>query len=220
MFRRILFPTDFSDYARRVIDCIADLPGVLEVVLIHVISSDKPTPLRGDLATSAHHRIEADISVLKSLGISSVKAEVIISESIATAIDEAARRHNSTIIMGARGKSIIKGLHLGSVTHRVLHESKQNLLIMRGQIIESLSGVTYQKYCPLILSRVLVPIDLTPESWIAVEKLAKISDVQEIIVAFVISRGETERELEHLKELAKNKSHRDVVKYKPQEHHI
>ncbi|HPP79059.1 universal stress protein, partial [Methanospirillum sp.] len=109
---------------------------------------------------------------------------------------------STIIVMGARGKSIIKGLHLGSVTHRVLHDSRRNLLIMRGQIIETLAGENFQKYCPLIFSRVLVPIDLTPESWIAVEQLAKIPDVREIIISFVISRGETERELMRLRDLA------------------
>ncbi|MCA1914868.1 universal stress protein [Methanospirillum hungatei] len=200
MFRRILFPTDFSDYARRVMDCIADLPGVEEVVVVHVISTDKPASLRGDMTSSAKNRIESDATILKSLGIPSIKSEVLVSESIASGIDDAATRNNSTIIvMGARGKSIIKGLHLGSVTHRILHDSKKNLLIMRGEIIETLSGEKFQKYCPRIFSRVLVPVDLTPESWTAVEQLAKIPDVGEIIVAFVISRGETERELERIR---------------------
>ncbi|HOW05259.1 universal stress protein [Methanospirillum hungatei] len=200
MFRRILFPTDFSDYARRVMDCIADLPGVEEVVLVHIVGTDKPASLRGDITSTAKNRIETEASLLKSLGIPSIKSEVLVSESIASGIDDAATRNNSTIIvMGARGKSIIKGLHLGSVTHRILHDSKKNLLIMRGQIIETLSGEKFQKYCPLIFSRVLVPVDLTPESWTAVEQLAKIPDVGEIIVAFVISRGETERELERIR---------------------
>lgn len=203
MFRRILFPTDFSDYARRVMDCIADLPGVEEVVLVHIVGTDKPASLRGDITSTAKNRIETEASLLKNLGVPSIKTEVLASESVAAGIDDAAVRNNSTIIvMGARGKSIIKGLHLGSVTHRVLHESNKNLLIMRGQIIETLSGEKFQKYCPLIFSRVLVPIDLTPESWTSVQQLAKIPEVGEIIITFVISQGETERELERIRTLA------------------
>ena len=203
MFKRILFPTDFSDYARRVMDCIADLPGVEEVVIVHIVGTNKPVSLRSDMVSSARTRIEAKAALLKNLGIPSVKSEVLVFESAATGIDDAANRNSSDlIVMGARGKSIIKGLHLGSVTHRVLRESKKNLLIMRSPIIETLSGEKYQKYCPLILSRVLVPVDLTDESWIAVDLLAKIPDVSEIIVAFVISRGESEREIERLKEQA------------------
>ncbi len=184
-------------------DCIADLPGVEEVVLVHIVGTDKPASLRGDITSTAKNRIETEASLLKNLGVQSIKTEVLISESVAAGIDDAAVRNNSTIIvMGARGKSIIKGLHLGSVTHRVLHESNKNLLIMRGQIIETLSGEKFQKYCPLIFSRVLVPIDLTPESWTSVKQLAKIPEVGEIIITFVISQGETERELERIRTLA------------------
>lgn len=184
-------------------DCIADLPGVEEVVLVHIVGTDKPASLRGDITSTAKNRIETEASLLKNLGVPSIKTEVLASESVAAGIDDAAVRNNSTIIvMGARGKSIIKGLHLGSVTHRVLHESNKNLLIMRGQIIETLSGEKFQKYCPLIFSRVLVPIDLTPESWTSVKQLAKIPEVGEIIITFVISQGETERELERIRTLA------------------
>ncbi|OQB35737.1 MAG: Universal stress protein [Euryarchaeota archaeon ADurb.Bin165] len=203
MFRRILFPTDFSDYARRVMDCIADLPGVMEVVMVHIVGTNKPASLRSDMVSSARTRIESEATLLNNLGIPSVRTEVMVHESPAAGIDDAANRNNSDIIvMGARGKSIIKGLRLGSVTQKVLHESKKNLLIMRGPIIETLSGEKFQKYCPLIFSRVLVPVDLTTESWTAVEQLAKIPDVQEIIAAFVISRGESEQEIERLKQQA------------------
>jgi len=200
MFRRILFPTDFSYYARRVMDCMAGLPGVEEVVMIHVISSDNPKTFRGDLASSAKERIESERSLLQSLGIPSIKTEVLISESVADCINESAERNNATVIvMGARGKGLIKGLHLGSVTHQVLHASKKNLLIMRGPIIEKLSGKRFEKFCPMIFSRVLIPVDLTPESWEALEQIAKIREVNEIIVSFVISRGETEKELEQIR---------------------
>ncbi|MGV8110767.1 universal stress protein [Methanospirillum sp.] len=200
MFRRILFPTDFSEYARRVMDCIAGLPGVLEVVMLHVISSDSPAALRGDIESSARERLESDRALLQSLGISVIKTEVVLSESVPASIDEVAKRHESTIIvMGARGKGLIKGLHLGSVTHRVLHDSHTNLLIMRGQIIERLSGEKFQKFCPMIFSKVLIPVDLTPDSWDVVQKIGKIPEVIEIIVCSVISRGETESEIERIR---------------------
>jgi len=181
-------------------DCIAGLPGVEEVVMIHVVKSNTPAALRGDMVSVARERIESDRTFLQSLGITTIKTEVLVSESVASTIDDSAVRNDSTIIvMGARGKGLIKGLHLGSVTHQVLHESKKNLLIMRGQIIEKLSGETFQKFCPMIFSRVLIPVDLTSESWDAVSQIAKIPEVIEIIVTFIISRGETESELEAIR---------------------
>ena len=206
MFRRILFPTDFSDYARRVMDCIAGLPGVEEVTLLHVSSASSPALVKGELVSSARERIESDRLFLSQLGIMKTKTEVVVSDSVAEAIEQAATRNDTTIIvMGARGKGLIKGLHLGSVTNKVLHISKKNLLIMRGSIIEQLSGEKFQKFCPMIFSRVLIPVDLTKESWDAVKKIALIPDVTEIIVGFVISRGETERELERLRKESEQK---------------
>jgi hypothetical protein len=39
MFEKILFPTDFSEYARKTLDCIAGFPGVREVIIFHVIEA-------------------------------------------------------------------------------------------------------------------------------------------------------------------------------------
>lgn len=36
MFEKVLFPTDFSGYAQKTPDCIGEIPGVKEVVLLYV----------------------------------------------------------------------------------------------------------------------------------------------------------------------------------------
>lgn len=203
MFRRILFPTDFSAHARRTLECIADLPGVLEVVILHVIDTSTTTSrmMRGELQSEARVKIEAERQVLERLGISQVTTEVCVADVIADAIEETAKKYNSTIIvMGARGKGLIPGLHLGSVTYRVVHESSKNLLVIRHPVIEGLTGDTYEKYCPRIFSRVIIPVDLSSESFAAVRSLASIPETVEVIMVYVISRGESEREVENARE--------------------
>ena len=37
MFKKILFPTDFSEPARTELDCITCIPGIQEIILLHVI---------------------------------------------------------------------------------------------------------------------------------------------------------------------------------------
>ncbi len=37
MFEKILFPTDFSVYAKKTLECIAGFPGARDVILFHVI---------------------------------------------------------------------------------------------------------------------------------------------------------------------------------------
>ena len=171
-----------------------------EVVLIHILSPGSPSLGKGELVSSARERMESDRLLLQQLGIPQIKTEILESESVAEGIEDAAMRYETqVIVMGARGRGLIKGIHLGSVTNRVLHISSKNLLIMRGPLIETLSGEKFQKFCPMIFSRVLIPVDLSTDSWIAVNKMAEIPDVTEIIIGFVISRGETEHELERIK---------------------
>ncbi|MCZ7397555.1 MAG: hypothetical protein O8C59_03475, partial [Candidatus Methanoperedens sp.] len=39
MFEKVLFPTDFSGYAQKTLECICEIPGVKEVVLQHVVDA-------------------------------------------------------------------------------------------------------------------------------------------------------------------------------------
>ena len=38
MFEKVLIPTDFSDHAEKVIECVGEIPGVKEVVLLNVVA--------------------------------------------------------------------------------------------------------------------------------------------------------------------------------------
>ena len=37
MFEKILFATDFSEYAKKTLDCIAGFPGARDIILFHVV---------------------------------------------------------------------------------------------------------------------------------------------------------------------------------------
>jgi nucleotide-binding universal stress UspA family protein len=43
MFEKVLFPTDFSEYAEKTLDCISEIPGTKEVVLLHVVDATHPS---------------------------------------------------------------------------------------------------------------------------------------------------------------------------------
>ena len=42
MFEKVLIPTDFSRYNRKMLECIAEFPGIKEVVLLHVLDASNP----------------------------------------------------------------------------------------------------------------------------------------------------------------------------------
>lgn len=42
MFKKVLVPTDFSSYAHKMQECLADMPGIEEVVLLNVVDGSNP----------------------------------------------------------------------------------------------------------------------------------------------------------------------------------
>ena len=47
MYNKILVPTDFSSYSHRVQDCLTAIPGIEEIVLLHVLDASNPKELEG-----------------------------------------------------------------------------------------------------------------------------------------------------------------------------
>jgi nucleotide-binding universal stress UspA family protein len=45
MFKKVLVPTDFSSYAHKMQDCLAQMPGIEEVVLLNVVDGGNPMNL-------------------------------------------------------------------------------------------------------------------------------------------------------------------------------
>ncbi|MFZ2412297.1 MAG: universal stress protein, partial [Candidatus Methanoperedens sp.] len=43
MFEKVLFPTDFSEYAQKTLECIGEIPGIKELMLLHVVDATHPS---------------------------------------------------------------------------------------------------------------------------------------------------------------------------------
>jgi nucleotide-binding universal stress UspA family protein len=202
MFSRILFPTDFSPYAKKTLDCIAGFPGALDIILLHVIEESRSPRGGGEIGDAFFREGKSSLKeekhYLESLGENlRVTAEVKISSDIAGTILEAAEEKGaSLIVVGARGKSLVEGILLGSVSLAVLRRSRTNVLIMRHKLIEGMTGKTYEMICPRILSRVLCPVDFSRFSDHAIDRLSGTDGVGEVFLLYVVSRGETELEIE------------------------
>ena len=200
MFEKILFPTDFSEYAKRTLDCIAGLPGIGEIHLLHVIEGTTKIA-RGDwvlddVREEAERQInEEKMSLQHPRARIISRIEAITSGSIAEAILRIAREEQiSTIVMGARGKGLIKGIFLGSVSSKVIKHAQTHVLIMRYKVIEELTGTKFEKFCPRILSKVLCPTDFSVHSDNALRVLLR-AGPDHIILLHAVSSAETENEL-------------------------
>jgi nucleotide-binding universal stress UspA family protein len=200
LFEKILFSTDLSGYAIKSLDCIADLPGIREVVLLHVVDattySKRGWTHEGEIENS-RLLLEQHKKDLEDLGLSvRVQVDVITSGSVPNRIlDVAAAENVGLIVMGARGRGVVQGLLLGSVSSAVLHNTQHHVLIIRHKVIQGTQGLQFEKFCSQILSRIVFPMDFTEEAYAGLEKIAAMPKVGRIFTLYVISRGETRDEI-------------------------
>lgn len=201
MFGKILFPTDFSEYAKKTLDCIAGFPGAREVIIFHVVEAVRSPRGGGEIGEAlfgnGENHLKEERRHLESLSQDlRVTTAIKTSSDIAGAIIETAEeRSMSLIVLGARGKGQVGGILLGSVSMAVLRRSRTSVLIMRHRIIEDLGGRTFEKFCPRILFRVLCPVDFSPFSDSAVNMLVRTGGVGDILLLHVVSRGESDNEI-------------------------
>ena len=53
MFKRVLVATDFSAHADSLLECIGEIPGMEEILLVHVINETRPE-IRSGFFLSPH----------------------------------------------------------------------------------------------------------------------------------------------------------------------
>jgi nucleotide-binding universal stress UspA family protein len=202
MFEKLLFSTDFSEYAKSALPCIAGFPGAREVILLHVCEEARSTRGGGDIGEiflrACANLLHEEKHTLEHLGPAlRVTTVVKTSSDIPGAIlDTAEETGASLIVLGARGNSLVEGILLGSVSTAVLRRARTSVLVIRHKMVESLTGKTYEMFCPMILARLLCPVDFSSHSDHAIALLRATPGVREVILLHVISRGETGGEIE------------------------
>jgi nucleotide-binding universal stress UspA family protein len=209
MFEKILLTTDFSAYAKKTLDCIAGFPKAREVILFHV-AEEARSPRGGGEIGNTFSRTENNLLKEQKRYLEDLNRDLRVTTAIKTSsdtagaiIDTAGEKGVSLIVIGARGNSLVEGILLGSVSMAVLRRSRTSVLIMRHKIIEEMKAKTYDMFCPMILSRVLCPVDFSPFSDRAITLLSSTTGVRRVILLHVVSKGETEAEIEDLVRKAK-----------------
>ena len=209
MFEKVLFSTDFSEYAKSALDCIAGFPGAREVILFHVVEAARSPRGGGEIGDTFYRTGENFLKEEKhylenlSQNLRVTTAVKTSSDTAGAIIETAEERGVSLIVIGARGNSRVEGILLGSVSMAVLRRSRTNVLIMRHKIIEKMKAKTYEMFCPMILFRVLCPVDFSRFSDNAIALISRTKGVGEVILLHVVSQGETEAEIEDAARKAK-----------------
>ena len=205
MFEKVLVPTDFSKHARRVIECVGEIPGVREVVIISVLSRD-PLARVWDPVAEIKEVEQKLMDEKQYVGVPDISAKVravsVMEGEVASAINRVAEEENvSLVAMGARGKSLIESVLLGSVSRNVLRYGKTHLLVMRYKTIEGSDSLG--KYCERIFAKVLFPLDFSEPSEAALSFIKNMAGIGELVLLNVVSKGE-KKLAELAQELGKN----------------
>ena len=137
MFRKVLYPTDFSENSKKAIKCINALKPK-EVTILHVIDED-PFDIYEELTVGIDYDVEKVKNhlineakrkaekIAKEIG--NAKIEVVIGEPW---IEIVKRSENyDLIVLGAFGSGGILERLLGSTAEAVLRHSKCSVLVVR-----------------------------------------------------------------------------------------
>ena len=145
MFKKILFPTDFSDVSRKALEYIKQLKGAgaQEVIVLHVVDEKELAVLSRvpDQYSQIMAHIEKDIANVMGAIETDLTAEGFqvkltvktgqpFTEIMTTAADEKV----SIIILGSHGRSNIGEMLLGSVSENVIRHARVPVLVISREI--------------------------------------------------------------------------------------
>ncbi|MGD1003969.1 MAG: GNAT family N-acetyltransferase [Methanoregulaceae archaeon] len=205
-YENVLIPYDFSDYAETAIQRSVEIFGVHHITILHVATPNE-LPINANLKnnyivnnSSFEKKLEEKKQFIEGQGIS---AKILIEPShhlliAQTVLDIAKRINASLIVIGARGKGRVKEFLLGSVSHDVVRNAHQHVLLMhlkKGEIDNTKIDNTK---CPLLFSSVLCPMDLSKPSEETVHSLLEFSLRSKVILLHVIRSSESRRHLDLL----------------------
>jgi len=204
VYEKVLIATDFSKYAEKIIDCVGEIPGIKEVILLHVLAKD---PLArvwspGDEIKKAKTDMEAYAfryrKILQEADLSvKVRAEIAEETPEYAVIERVAKEEKvSLIIMGARGRSIWQGLLLGSVSSGVLRYGEKDLLIMRYKTLDEVDKGEMGKFCSRMFGKVLVPTDFSSAGNAAIEKIRDAKLTNNVLLLSVVAKGENQSQVD------------------------
>ena len=143
MFEKILYPTDFSDVSKKALDYLAQLKnaGTKEIVVLHVIDE------KGIDAISRYGAVSAETVIIeitkeameegKKIEKRLMQSGLIVKIRIETGVPlkeilkVEEEEKVSAIVIGSHGKTNLEEMVLGSVSEKVIRQSKKPVLVIK-----------------------------------------------------------------------------------------
>lgn len=139
MIKKILVPTDGSDFSRTALKTAIGYAKVFdaEIVVLHVVSLPPMGMYNFDLSPLTEEQIEeAGKRIIEAtsrgLDLSGIRfSSIVISGYPATEIIKAIGNNIDLVIIGSQGRRPLTGALLGSVTQRVLANTRCPVLVVK-----------------------------------------------------------------------------------------
>ena len=148
MFKKILYPTDFSDCSENAIPYLRKMKGTgtKEVILLYVIDTryielvntaawlgESIQQVRSDVFNNIKKEAEKKMEMIKKRLSKDYKVRIKIEKGIPfkKIIDIAEKERVSIIVLGSHGKSNLREMLIGSVSEKVIRKSKKPCLVIK-----------------------------------------------------------------------------------------
>jgi len=176
MFEKILYPTDFSEHAKKLVEALDELKkvGLREVVLAHIIDIRSALGMIQQLEKHARQDLTRTKKQLEKKKLK-VKTHVKIGVPFIEIVELAKREKVSMILMGSHGKGFVKQMVLGSVSDNVLRHATVPLLIVRLKTVER-PGKPVKFMYRRMLRKILCPTDFSDCAWKALRYVKKLGE--------------------------------------------
>lgn len=137
MFGKIIIASDLSEVTSHVIDCIQELKnlGTKEVILFHALGIKHLDTLKYELSRYAEPKLLEQKRLLEKLGFT---VHVIVGTGgIVWELNNTVEKEKaSLIVIGTHGRGMAFDTLLGGEAHKIVHNAKFPLLIIRIQLLE------------------------------------------------------------------------------------
>jgi len=142
MFKRIVVAYDGSDHAMKALITAIELAkafnsklDVVEVVDTAALLGMGFAPIPSEVIAQIYNKAQNDVEQAKKkaqeAGVKDVTSQVLEGDPATSLIEYASRNGADLIVMGSRGLSTFKRLVLGSVSSKVVQESRVPVLVVK-----------------------------------------------------------------------------------------
>jgi len=142
VFKRIVTAYDGSDHAIKALNTAIELAkafnsklDVVEVVDTAALLGMGFAPIPSDVIAQVYNKAQNDVEQAKKkaqeAGVKDVTSQVLEGDPATSIIEYASKNGADLIVMGSRGLSTFKRLVLGSVSSKVVQESRVPVLVVK-----------------------------------------------------------------------------------------